>query len=1037
LRTKVLFFAALLASSAMAITENEKIEGTIEKPGYDFMAPNHVSWSGDSRVAWQETRFEASYVAINDQIPTQMVVVAPRKGGTGFSLINESNVEKAARNFLDSNQLIPDNFELKLVSSKFAMDRVWFVRFVKELNGAQILDAGIGIAISPQGQANLLWGDLDMSTVKVSDFALSSDEALDIANNGLSVNVASVGYQGRAIMPIYLEGGTVYRPAHRVITKINEPYAIWETFVDAETGEVLQRTNKIYYDVISGTISGSIQPLYPFDPWQDRNFFHQNIFFNGSPVTTNMNGGYSIDMGGSNPVSVDAYFRGPFIEVWNEAGSESHIADVVDPPATYNVYWNQDNSLPAERDAWYSAVYVHQWIKTLDPTLTVMDFPMTCNVYVNGTCNAFWSGWDLSINFYSAGGGCNNTAQIADVVYHEYGHGITDLQTRPIGPDGAMHEGFSDYLACTITNQPLVGRGFYSNDPNGYLRTLDNDRRYPIHWNGEPHNDGLIIGGALWHTRSDLSPYGMGYVDSLWHYARYALTQEFEPYFWAFVTLDDDDGNLDNGTPNAWTIFHNFGDRHGIGPGTAISIVADTLFDTEDTTRSFTVSASISTIFSVNPDSIILYYDNGNGFQPIDMVQSGGQWEGTIPPQQNDTHVRYYVLAVDNGGFRGTWPVGAPESYYSFYVGPDQIPPTLTLMDGPPNTINLFGPYGPFAMSAFDINGIDPSQVRLHYYVNYESEAMASLVPGPNDGEFILASIDLDRQLAIGDTIHYYFTALDVAHQPNTGRLPQTGSFGCVMVTTEVFEYFERNGMGNWTSDSGWILRDDGYYSNHSIWYSSPNYPNNANASITSNTTFDLSPFGAGRVFFYVRGAVRSNDSCLVEISSNNGQNWYKAGSITGEQISGYHYREYNITPILRPDAHQYRFRLRFKTDAESTWVGLVIDNIGWIMEPLVGVEENIAHPEQLSLGQNWPNPFNPETNISFSLRQPSQVRLEIFDILGRSVITLLNEKLNAGSYNAVWKGIDRAGSPVASGIYFYRLVTEQGTRQEKMTLLR
>ena len=639
MRTRVFFFFALMASSAMAITGHESTDGTIEKPGFDFRTPDYVNWSGDSRVAGQERRFEAPYVAVNNQIPSQMVVVAPGRGTTGFSLIDESNAEKAARKFLASNQLVPANFELKLVSSKFAMDRVWFVSFIKELGGVEILDAGVGIAISPQGRANLLWGDLDMSAMSISEFTLSPDEAVEIAGNGLSGHAASKDYQDRVIIPLYLESGTVYRPAYRVIVKVSEPYAVWETLVDAENGELLQRTNKIYYDVVSGTISGSIQPLYPFDPWQDRNFFHQDIFFNGSPVTTDMNGGYTIDLAGSNPVSVDAYFRGPFMEVWNEAGPESHIADIVDPPATYNVYWNQDNSLPAERDAWYSAVYVHQWIKMLDPNLTVMDFPMTCNVYVSGTCNAFWSGWDLSINFYSAGGQCNNTAQIADVVYHEYGHGVTDLQTRPIGPDGAMHEGFSDYLACTVTNQPIVGRGFYSNDPNGYLRTLDNDRRYPIHWNGEPHNDGLIIGGALWHARSDLSPYGMGYVDSLWHYARYALTQEFEPYFWAFVALDDDDGNLENGTPNAWTIFHNFGDRHGIGPGTTISISADTLFDSEDTTRSFTVSASISTIFSINPDSIILFYDNGGGFQPINMAQNGSEWQDAIPPQPKDTHV--------------------------------------------------------------------------------------------------------------------------------------------------------------------------------------------------------------------------------------------------------------------------------------------------------------------------------------------------------------------------------------------------------------
>ncbi len=524
---------------------------------------------------------------------------------------------------------------------------------------------------------------------------------------------------------------------------------------------------------------------------------------------------------------------------------------------------------------------------------------------------------------------------------------------------------------------------------------------------------------------------------SFGRYGRPATPEEFEPYFWSFLELDDDDGNLSNGTPNDWTIFHNFGDRHGIGPGTVISISADTLFDSEDTTRSYPINADITTIFDANPDSVILYYNNGGGYHPIHMTQSGSQWTGTIPPQHNDVNVGYYILAVDRGGFRGTWPQGAPDSHYVFYVGPDQVPPTLSLIEGPQNTINLFGPYGSFALRAFDLNGINASQVRLHYYVNNESEMVATLGPGANEDEFELASIDLDRQLQTGDTIHYYFTAMDAARQPNTGRLPQTGAFSCAMVTVEVFENFERNGLANWIFDDGWILRNDGYLSQHSIWYSSPFYPNNANASMMSSTIFDLSPYNTGRIGFFTRGAIRSNDSLLVELSNNNGQSWYKAGFITGEMIAGFHYKEYDITTILRHDAHQYRFRLRFVSDSDSTWAGLVVDDLEWVMEPQTGLTDDIVRPTQMALGQNYPNPFNPETKIDFSLSLPSHVRLEIFDILGRGVTTLVDERLGAGGYSAVWRGIDRSGAPVASGVYFYRLVTDQGTRQEKMTLLR
>ena len=73
--------------------------------------------------------------------------------------------------------------------------------------------------------------------------------------------------------------------------------------------------------------------------------------------------------------------------------------------------------------------------------------------------------------------------------------------------------------------------------------------------------------------------------------------------------------------------------------------------------------------------------------------------------------------------------------------------------------------------------------------------------------------------------------------------------------------------------------------------------------------------------------------------------------------------------------------------------------------------------PEQIELFQNYPNPFNPKTAISFQLSAISSVKLKIFDILGREVAMLLDEKLDAGSHRVIWDA-----SRMASGIYFYRL---------------
>lgn len=85
----------------------------------------------------------------------------------------------------------------------------------------------------------------------------------------------------------------------------------------------------------------------------------------------------------------------------------------------------------------------------------------------------------------------------------------------------------------------------------------------------------------------------------------------------------------------------------------------------------------------------------------------------------------------------------------------------------------------------------------------------------------------------------------------------------------------------------------------------------------------------------------------------------------------------------------------------------------------------------------NYPNPFNPETNIVFSLTSPSKVTIEIFNIKGRKVTTLIDEKVEAGRHSIVWNGKDRQGKDVAGGVYFYRLKSEQFQAVRKMLLLK
>ncbi len=93
--------------------------------------------------------------------------------------------------------------------------------------------------------------------------------------------------------------------------------------------------------------------------------------------------------------------------------------------------------------------------------------------------------------------------------------------------------------------------------------------------------------------------------------------------------------------------------------------------------------------------------------------------------------------------------------------------------------------------------------------------------------------------------------------------------------------------------------------------------------------------------------------------------------------------------------------------------------------------------PAQFELYHNYPNPFNPTTTIKFTLPRAAKVRLEIFNILGQRVRTLVNGKLPAGVRQVQWDGRNDAGQAMASGVYIYRLRAGNHIQSRKMLLLR
>ncbi len=99
--------------------------------------------------------------------------------------------------------------------------------------------------------------------------------------------------------------------------------------------------------------------------------------------------------------------------------------------------------------------------------------------------------------------------------------------------------------------------------------------------------------------------------------------------------------------------------------------------------------------------------------------------------------------------------------------------------------------------------------------------------------------------------------------------------------------------------------------------------------------------------------------------------------------------------------------------------------------------DEGEANPEGFGLLQNHPNPFNPQTEIAYSLPEGTKVKLEVYNLLGQKVKVLVDEYQNAGIKKVVWDGRNERGEKVSSGIYFYRLDAGNNVQTKKMSLLK
>jgi trimeric autotransporter adhesin len=253
--------------------------------------------------------------------------------------------------------------------------------------------------------------------------------------------------------------------------------AQWEVLVDGHSGEVLALTDQNQYssEHVTGGVypvtntevcptpqkCGTMQPGFPM-PFADTGFPAPNDFTNSAGV-------YNYTSGTANTT-----LTGRFVRVNDNCGaiSESGVSIAmggVNGQHDCESAGTSPGNTASSRSAFYEVNKLAEMGRGYLPGNTWLQAPLTTNVNLPQTCNAFWNG--STINFYRSGGGCRNTGEIAGVFDHEWGHGLDDNDAN--GSLSSSSEGYADIAAMYRTQDSCIGHGFFETVDFGCGQSAD------------------------------------------------------------------------------------------------------------------------------------------------------------------------------------------------------------------------------------------------------------------------------------------------------------------------------------------------------------------------------------------------------------------------------------------------------------------------------------------------------------------------------------------------------------------------------------
>ncbi|HUU85060.1 MAG TPA: hypothetical protein VM243_16285, partial [Phycisphaerae bacterium] len=451
-------------------------------------------------------------------------------------------------------------------------------------------------------------------------------------------------------------------------------YEKWLFVADATSGKILYQENMIISTDVVGNVSG-----YATDGWGAdicgpellTPMPHARVnIIGGNTAYADEFGEFVIPHGGSTEVTVESMLRGRWFRVWNQGGSNALLQLDVIPPGPANFEHNAGGAefTTAEVNGYYHANVVRDLAIYHNPSypgLQEAEFPVNVNLY--DTCNAYYD--YSSINFFRAGGGCANSG-FSTVVHHEYGHHLVSMAGSG---QGAYGEGMGDVMGVLISDDSHLAWGFY-NDCNDWMRNADNNMQYPC--SGEIHYCGMLLSGCVWSTRTELrATHPDDYRDIIANLAINSMLMHtgdgIDPSITIdFLTLDDDDGDIGNGTPHWDEICTGFGDHNMDCPPLELLNFEypDGLPELLTPDQETTVRVNVVPV-SGEPQpgtGTVTYRVDGGSFQEVAMTEGApNEYEATLPAVECESVVDYYFSADTTDDVTVTDPYDAPDSTFS------------------------------------------------------------------------------------------------------------------------------------------------------------------------------------------------------------------------------------------------------------------------------------------------------------------------------------------------------------------------------------